>query len=462
MFDAYRFNFKFISMRMLVKHKIYDTLGVGFGPSNIALAVACAENGNSSSVQFLEANSGTSWQPGVLIDGSDIQHNPLRDFITPRNPCSPYGYLSYLKSENRLFNFLNLDFPYPPRSDYAKYVQWVASNFCDIVSYSEKVVDISIPCNQKHIVTVSTETGRVFKAHSLCFAPGRSKNVPELFEPFLSDYVIHFTDYSYALKKWSKIGLPKSIAIIGASQSAVEILLDLDSMFDNLIIHSVFRSFSFVLKDTSPFTEDLLFPSHTDYFYNSSSDSKVKLTQQVQRSNYGSVDHDILSKLYYKLYEKKVNHDQSMVIHNNCHVMEVSRKYNQYEILLNDEHKQEQSTILVDAVILATGFRNSGQNKDQELMHPLLTSIEQFYKKNDDGTLYITRNYQLEPLDAYPDLPSIFINGLCESSHGLGDAGSFSLLSYRAFEIEQGLKQYLLKIKEIEQQNSTGVSNQII
>lgn len=425
------------------------TIGVGFGPSNIALAVAYAESGNSNTLQFLEATSGPDWQPGMLIPGSDIQHNPLRDFITPKNPCSKYGYLCYLKSQDRLWSFVNLDAPFPPRSDYARYVRWVAEQFAHQVLYSEIVTRITVPFNgsraARSLVQVDTASGKSFKARSLCFGPGRSNHIPPIFAPFVGENVLHFTNYLRICAKWRAHPhtRPRSVAIIGSSQSAVEILLDMKATLPEVTLHSVFRNFSYVLKDTSPFTEDLVTPEFTDYFYNASPQSKHELTNQLLRSNYGSVDHDILRKLYFLLYENQVNEDKSLVVHNNSLVTDIRREGRGMLLGLKDAHTGTTETHFVDAVILATGFRNSGRQPNEELMHPLLKDIAPFYKKQEDGTLNVTRDYQLVPLDQYPEAPPIVLNGLCESTHGLGDAGSFSLLSYRAYEIEQGLKREL-------------------
>ena len=70
------------------KTKTVDVLGIGFGPSNIALAIALEERSSPLDVHFIEAASGPCWQPQMLISGSDIQNNPLRDLVTPRNPCT--------------------------------------------------------------------------------------------------------------------------------------------------------------------------------------------------------------------------------------------------------------------------------------------------------------------------------------------------------------------------------------
>jgi L-ornithine N5-oxygenase len=424
---------------------LLDTVGVGFGPGNIALAVAYAESGNPRTIHFVEANAGPGWQDGMLIPGSDIQHNPLRDFITPRNPCSPYGFLSYLKSQGRLFHFLNLDAPFPPRSDYARYTAWVAEQFAHLVSYSERVEALTLvpASNAAGGLAVRVDTAsRTLEARSLCFAPGRSRNIPGAFVPLLGENVIHFTDYKSALGRWRRAP-PRSIAVIGSSQSAVEVLLDLHQKIPESRLHSIFRKLSFVLKDTSPFTEDLVFPEFTDYFFSASPESKRSLTSQVLRSNYGSVDHDVLKKLYFTLYEERACGVSSIMVHSNTEVLEASRGVGGIRMALRDVHAGARQTLCVDAVVLATGFRNFGTGENEELIHPLLEKIAGFYRRNDDGTLQVTRSYQLVPSDEGAGCPPIFLNGLCESSHGLGDAGSFSLLSYRAFDIEQALAEVL-------------------
>jgi L-ornithine N5-oxygenase len=315
--------------------------------------------------------------------------------------------------------------------------------------YSETATKISLCSNSrangKYLVQVDTGTGKSFKARSLCLAPGRSKHVPPLFVPLLGRDVLHFTDYTWRRDEWRRhpVTRPRSVAIVGSSQSAAEILLDMRAKLPEVALHSIFRNFSYVLKDTSPFTEDLVNPEFTDYFYKASAGSRLALGNQLLRSNYGSVDHDILRKLYFLLYENSINGDTSLVVHNNTLITDVEKEGEGFRLHLKDAHSGTVSALPVDAVILATGFKNSGRQHNEELVHPLLKDIEAFYRKNEDGTLYVTRDYQLAPLEHHAEAPPVFLNGLCESTHGLGDAGSFSLLSYRAHDIEQGLKRAL-------------------
>jgi L-ornithine N5-oxygenase len=422
------------------KDNFYDTIGVGFGPSNIALAVAYEEMKSERTIRFLEASSTPGWQLGVTIPGSDIQHNPLRDLVTPRNPRSQYGFLSYLNDDGRLLSYLNLDAPYPPRSEYARYVEWVARKFDDLVSYDSRVKEISIVesnLEENSLFEVKTNFG-TYKSKSISFAPGRSLNIPKVFKPILSTKVAHFTKYNMLLQ-----GLlhskPKKIAIIGGSQSAIEIILDLHSKFPQTEIICIHRKFSFVLKDTSPFTEELLLPKNIDYFYNSSKTSKEELSAQLIRSNYGSVDEDILKKLYFMLYENSLNNDNSIQIYNNQEVIEAFEKDNQIQLKIKDLHTGALQNQYVDAVVLGTGFKNFGTKETEELIHPLLENIKNFYKQEEDGTFSVTRDYQLIPKNEKNSFPKIYLNGLCESTHGLADAGSFSHLSLRAAFIEKSM-----------------------
>ena len=47
-----------------------DVLGVGFGPSNLALAICLREDAPTSTCLFLERNAQFEWHPGMLIDGA--------------------------------------------------------------------------------------------------------------------------------------------------------------------------------------------------------------------------------------------------------------------------------------------------------------------------------------------------------------------------------------------------------
>lgn len=366
--------------------KIYDCIGIGFGPSNIALAIALEERGLLENSLFLEARDEVLWHPGMLIEGTDIQHNPLRDFVTPRNPCSPYGFLSYLKSENRLFDYLNLAAPFPPRTEYAGYVSWVAKQFAQYVQLGLQVSNvtfISDECNDR-LIQIQSSHGKCFYARSVVVGSGRSRYIPSEFKELLSDNVIHSDDYIWAKQKWLQNTNKPKIAVIGGSQSAVEILLDLSESCD---VIGVTRSFGFKQKDLSPFTECIYYPEFVDYFHGAKSSEQNNITKELWRSNYSAADHDVINALNFKLYEQKVTGKHNIQLYQNSVIESIgcNPEKDAYKMHLIDRYNQQSNIITVDGVIFATGYKNFGALENQEQYHPLLEGVASSLVFRDDG-----------------------------------------------------------------------------
>ncbi|MEQ8966362.1 MAG: SidA/IucD/PvdA family monooxygenase [Azospirillaceae bacterium] len=419
-----------------------DCLGIGFGPANIAVAVAMEEAGFDGSVLFLESRTGPDWQPDMLLEGTDIQNNPLRDFVTPRNPRSPYGFLSYLQAEGRLFDYLNLDVHYPPRTEFARYVRWVARHFDPIVSYGERAVDMTPTTGEdgRPEVVVTTGLGRRIRARSLVFAPGRSPLIPAIFQGIDDDRIAHLTRYLTAVSRWRHEGRLGRVAVIGASQSAVEIVLDLTRRSPGTRIENIFRSFSYKLKDTSPFTEEIYFPGFVDYYHGMSEDAQRALSEELWRSNYGAADHDVISALHNLLYEQRLTGRQTVTLHSGRDIVGVEPGEDGIGLDIAPRYGAGgPERLTVDAVLLATGFLNFGTGPGREPWHPLLDGIAPHCAKRGDGSLSVSRDFRVHPAPGAPDLPPILLNGVCESTHGFGDAGSISLLSVRSWTILNAL-----------------------
>ncbi|KAK4703150.1 hypothetical protein P7C70_g3069, partial [Phenoliferia sp. Uapishka_3] len=170
---------------MATADDIYDVLGIGFGPSGLALAIATAESNNSllalsprpartpttfSSLGGLQAATGYKsslnepdredrateieeldegselkrrtlkvcfverfeefkWHPGMMIPGSKMQISFLKDLATLRDPTSSYTFLSYLHSlsPSRLLSFISLSTFSPSRREFSDYMSWAAN-----------------------------------------------------------------------------------------------------------------------------------------------------------------------------------------------------------------------------------------------------------------------------------------------------------------------------------------------
>jgi L-ornithine N5-oxygenase len=122
-----------------------DLVGVGFGPSNLALAVAIAEHNASNSgsarlrARFVERQAAFGWHRGMLLEDATMQVSFLKDLVTLRNPASRYGFLSYLHEHDRLVDFINYGSAFPTRLEFHDYLEWVARRFDDDVDYGTEV-----------------------------------------------------------------------------------------------------------------------------------------------------------------------------------------------------------------------------------------------------------------------------------------------------------------------------------
>src|SRR5262245_11529859 len=127
---------------------VFDVVGVGFGPANLALAIAIAEHNAQPDVSpvrslFLERQRRFGWHRGMLIDDATMQVSFLQDLVTLRNPTSDFSFLSYLHSADRLVDFINQKSLFPLRVEFHDYLEWAAARFTDEVRYGHEVTTVT-------------------------------------------------------------------------------------------------------------------------------------------------------------------------------------------------------------------------------------------------------------------------------------------------------------------------------
>jgi len=203
----------------------------------------------------------------------------------------------------------------------------------------------------------------------------------------------------------------------------------------NARIHAIHRSYSMRQKDTSPFSDHVYFPEFIDYFFSAGRRGQEELQQQLRSTNYNSADLDVLHQLYLSIYEERLDGRDRFRLHNNTAVDRVVADASGVSLDLRERFYGTTERLSVDAVVLATGFLDIGSGEGKEPYPKLLASVAPMLTKSEPGALVVERDYQVRSQNG----ALLFLNGLCESSHGLGDAGSFSLLSLRASEILRSL-----------------------
>lgn len=420
----------------LTPQKVHDLIGVGFGPSNLALAIALEElahtNGHALDALFIDKQHDYRWHGNTLATQSELQISFLKDLVSLRNPTSPYSFVNYLHQKQRLVDFINLGTFYPCRLEYNDYLRWAAEHFATQAVYGEEVARVEPVLDGarvQHLNVISrdaqgNEHSRL--ARAIVVGSGGTPKVPDTFKAFKGDpRVFHHSRYLSSLAALPCAqGKPMRIAIIGSGQSAAEAFIDLNDSYPSVKVDMIVRASALKPADDSPFVNEVFAPVYTDLVFNQSHPERKKLIDEYHNTNYSVVDIDLLERIYGILYRQKVAHQFRHAVLCRRQVQAATATAEGIELTLQDLATHQHQTHRYDAVILATGYE---RRSHRELLAPLQGYL------NDFG---VDRDYRALASD---DLQAaVYLQGFCEASHGLSDT-LLSVLPIRAAEIGQSL-----------------------
>ncbi|UTY59432.1 lysine N(6)-hydroxylase/L-ornithine N(5)-oxygenase family protein [Massilia sp. erpn] len=405
---------------------IHNLIGIGFGPSNLALAIALQEQGHAPDALYLEKQEHFAWHPGMLLDGTHMQISFLKDLATLRNPSSRFTFLNYLHQQQRLPDFINLKTFYPSRYEFNDYLAWAARQFAAQTRYGEEVTAV-LPVQKDGQVTHLTVLSRDSQgqqherlARNLVVSVGGTASIPECFAPFRSDArVFHSSSY---LGNMNQLKDARRIAVIGAGQSAAEIFMDLHGK--GCSVDLVTRARAMKPADDSPFINEIFNADYTDYVFKQAPSERAALIEEHLNTNYAVADTDLIEQIFHVFYQQKVLGHQRHQFLRRHEVVEVNAEAGGIQLQLKDQDSGTTFASRYDAVILATGYR---RQQHQNLLAPLAPWLD---------NMAVDRNYQLIADDRF--LPRVFLQGSCEASHGLSDT-LLSITAIRSQEIGAAL-----------------------
>ncbi|MEO6919211.1 MAG: lysine N(6)-hydroxylase/L-ornithine N(5)-oxygenase family protein [Collimonas sp.] len=427
------------------RDSIFDMVGVGFGPSNLALAVRLAEETGASNLAhcFIERQPEFGWHRGMLLDDCRMQISFLKDLVTLRDPKSRFTFINYLFERGRLPDFVNLKSFYPTRVEFHDYLNWVAQAFDDRVHYGVTVVGIEpVPAagGSGQIDTVRVfsrdEAGREWQrvTRALSVGIGGTARVPEAFAALGPHNVIHTANYLNSIDR--VVGAPQSgprkrIAVIGAGQSAAEVFLDLTRRFPGVDVSLVTRSSALKPADDSPFVNEIFSPAFTDVIFAQNKDMRRSLIDRFRDTNYAVVDRALIEQIYEMLYLQNVaGAPRHRLLANTAIETAVRSSNGQIELTLRDRLDGHARAERFDALVLATGY---GRATHLGLLDGLAPYLGDALTQGNVG-----RDYQLSTPAHFK--PRIYLQGCCEDSHGLSDT-LLSVLALRSDEITASLMQ---------------------
>lgn len=425
--------------------KLHDLISVGFGPSNLALAIALEEkaisSGQTLDALFLDKQQDYRWHGNTLATQSELQIAFIKDLVSLRNPTSPYSFVNYLHKQGRLIDFVNLGTFYPCRLEFNDYLRWVAEHFADQAQYGEQVLRVEPVVADGQVDTLrvisrdAQDREHARLTRSVVVGSGGSPRIPAVFAPYRHDKrVFHHSQYLAALEQLPcASGHPMRIAIIGSGQSAAEAFIDLNDSYPSVKVDMVLRSTALKPADDSPFVNEIFAPSYTDLVFNQPPQDREKLIEEYHNTNYSVVDIDLIERIYGILYRQKVSHQFRHAVLCRRAVEAVSATADGIELTLRDHATGKDQTHRYDAVILATGYE---RRSHRELLAPLEGYLMDYQ---------VDRDYRA--LSRPQMRANVYLQGFCETSHGLSDT-LLSVLPARAEEISHSLYQHLGKARE--------------
>ncbi|WP_406205831.1 lysine N(6)-hydroxylase/L-ornithine N(5)-oxygenase family protein [Kitasatospora sp. NBC_01560] len=428
-----------MAVRSMGEHTVTDVVGIGFGPANLALAVALREQaagagqggageGGAVRARFVEKQPQFGWHRGMLIEGATMQVSFLKDLATVRNPTSSFGYLSYLQAKGRLLDFINNKNFFPLRVEYHDYLDWAAAQFTDEVDYGSEVEEIRPVTDERGVTELLDVVVRrggeliTLRTRNVVVATGLSPVLPpgavNAERTWHSSELLRRTEQLDAMD-------PKRLVVVGAGQSAAEVVAHLHDRYPRAEVHAVLTRYGYSVADDSAFANRIFDPAAVDHYFEASEEVKRKLLGYHANTNYSVVDLDLIQDLYQRSYLEDVTGRRRLHIRNISRLLDVATTDDGVSARIEYLPTGEIATLDADAVVYATGYRPSDP---VDLLGDLAASC----KRDDRGLLQVGRDYRVvteESLRA-----GIYLQGPTEHSHGIS-SGLLSNIGVRAGEI---------------------------
>ncbi|MFI6919978.1 lysine N(6)-hydroxylase/L-ornithine N(5)-oxygenase family protein [Nonomuraea spiralis] len=421
---------------------VLDIAGVGFGPANLALAIALDEMdsaGRAVTARFFEAQERFGWHRGMLIEGATMQVPFLKDLVTMRNPTSRFSFLSFLHTRGRIVDFANTKTFFPLRTEFHEYLAWAAEQFENRVSYRSEVIGIRSATGPGDVeaVDVSVRVGgrdeapRTHRARNVVIAAGGRPRMPEGLPE--SERIWHSSRLLDGVQAIAG-SKPSSFVVLGSGQSAAEAVDYLHCEFTDAQVHSVHSRYGYSVADDSSFTNSIFNPVAVDHHFAASESVRRSLHAYHANTNYSVVDEGLIRRLYQTSYLESVTGRRRLHVHKVSRLVEVTPVGDRLRIVIEFLPDGSTTTVEADALVCATGYLRADP---ASLLGDLLPRC----RRDGQGRLLLDRNRRVATDESVKC--GIYVLGYGEHSHGLSET-LLSLTAVRAGELAEVLTKELV------------------
>ncbi|MFI6084275.1 lysine N(6)-hydroxylase/L-ornithine N(5)-oxygenase family protein [Streptomyces sp. NPDC051217] len=422
------------------EHESYDVVGIGFGPSNLSLAIALEEYranglGNEISALFLERQSSFGWHRNMLLPSATMQISFLKDLVTFRNPTSSFSFIAYLHASGRLPQFVNNQDFFPTRQEFHQYLEWAQAQVADRIEYGSEVTSIQLPpgADPQHSdrlrLEVADATGRVnrvVEARNVMISTGLVPSMPEGTER--DERVWHSSEFLEKYRRMNPEEL-RRVAVVGAGQSAAEITRFLYDELPHAQVCSVIPSYGYSVADDTPFANQIFDPAAVDDYYFGTEQTREAFWRYHRNTNYSVVDDEVIRDLYRRSYDDEVRGVRRLQFLNLTRVTGVKRAGAETRVSLQVGPDGEVRELDFDALVCATGYNTMKPTE-------LLGDLDRYCLRDEAGRYRVERDYRIVTA---PEMRcGIYLQGGTEHTHGL-TSSLLSNIAVRSGEIANSI-----------------------
>jgi L-ornithine N5-monooxygenase len=337
---------------------VLGVVGVGFGPSNLGLAIAIEEHNETCdgdqviTAEFVETKSEFGWHTGMLIPGTTMQISFLKDLASQRNVRSRYTFLNYLTERGRLNEFINHQTFFPTRLEFHDYLEWAATRVDAKVHYGTRAVAVRDEGDCLAVDLGGAADGTL-RARAVVLAGGLRPQLPGGVTETPRQF--HNHEVLDKLKKLPSV-THRRFVVVGAGQSAAEVTDYLHTTFRDAEVHGVFAKYGYSPADDSPYANRVFDPAAVDDFYTAEPTVRQRLLDYHRATNYSCVDLPLIEELYAREYAERVAGDRRLFFHGASGVLSATEDDAGVRVAVEHHPTKSIETLDCDAVVYATGF----------------------------------------------------------------------------------------------------------
>jgi lysine N6-hydroxylase len=412
----------------------FDLLGIGIGPFNLSLA-ALADAIPDLRTAFYDQGPAFHWHPGLLIEGTTLQVPFLADLVTLADPASPWTFLNYLKTRDRLFPFYFAQRFHIQRAEYDAYCRWIAEALptthfghqVDTVRWNPGRALFEVDHTQLDAHGEAEALGRTY-TRNLAIGIGTAPYVPEPLRP-LADAptvpVIHSADY---LKQRERLLATPHITIVGSGQSGAEVFLDLlrARPAGREGLTWIARTPAFAPMEYSKLGLEQFTPDYAHFFHGLAEPVRDQLVPQQWQLHKG-IDHDTINAIHDELYRRTLDGGWPDATLTPGVTVRTAGRMGTNAIELHLEHEQQatRTRLTTNAVVLATGYR-------ERPLDQLLAPLDPYLRRDAAGRPRVGPDHRLllDPA-VHGTGASVYVQNADRHTHGVG-APDLGLAAWRS------------------------------